>query len=177
MTEPFIGEIQIFGFPYAPVKWAACTGSIMAIRQNTALFSLIGVQYGGNGTVTFALPNFVNCAPGSQGQGPGLTNRVMGDMFGENSVSLTSETMPAHNHQLDVYATRASTSKVGVPVRGAAISPPGKCQAFVPNGVPDTTLAPMILAPSGGNGSHENRQPFLALNYCIALEGNFPSFG
>lgn len=177
MTQPFIGEIQLYGFPYAPLHWALCTGSLMAIRQNTALFSLIGVQYGGNGTVTFQLPNFVNCAPCSQGTGPGLTNRVVGEMFGENSVSLTNETMPAHTHQMEVYGTRAQTNKVATPAAGAAITPPGKCQAFIPGGVPDTTLAPLALTPVGGIGPHENRQPFIALNYSIALEGAFPSFG
>jgi microcystin-dependent protein len=176
MTEPYFGEIQIFGFPYAPANWANCTGALMAIRQNTALFSLIGIQYGGDGTVTFALPNFANCTAVSQGQGPGLTNRVMGEMFGENAVSLTVETMPSHAHQVEVYATRAATAKVGTPVPGAAITPPALAQAFVPAGVPNTTLAPMILAPSGSNVPHENRQPFLALNYCIALQGVFPSF-
>jgi len=177
MTTPFVGEIQIFGFPYAPKSWANCTGGLMAIRQNTALFSLIGAQYGGNGTTTFALPDFVNCAAVSQGQGPGLTNREMGEMFGENAVTLTDDTMPPHLHQFEVYATRAATAKVGTPVPGAAITPPGLSQAFIPDGVPDTTLAPMVLAPSGNNGPHENRQPFLALNYSIALQGVFPSFG
>jgi microcystin-dependent protein len=177
MTEPYIGEIQLFGFSYPPANWASCTGSLMAIRQNTALFSLIGIQYGGDGTVTFALPNFVNRAPCNQGVGPGLSPRAVGEIFGENAVILDSSTMPAHNHQLEVYATRASTGKVGTPVAGAAITPPGQGKAFIPDGTPNTILAPTVLMPSGGNGSHENRQPFLALNYSIALQGVFPSFG
>lgn len=177
MTEPFLGEIQIFGFDYPPLGWASANGAIMALRQNTALYSLLGNQYGGNGTVTFGLPNFTNCAPTNQGTGPGLTNRVMGEMFGENAVTLTTQEMPAHNHTLMVYATRAATDKVGTPVAGAAITPPGQSQAFVPNGTPDTTLSPMTLTMSGGNGPHENRQPFLALGFCISLNGNFPSFG
>ena len=177
MTEPYIGEIQLFGFPYPPARWASCTGSLLAIRQNTALFSLIGVQFGGDGRVTFALPNFVNCAPCNQGQGPGLTQRAVGDLYGENAVSLDPAAMPIHNHLLEVYATRASTAKVGTPTAGAAITPPGQSQAFVPGGTPNEILAPTVLAPSGGNGPHENRQPFLALNYSIALEGVFPSFG
>jgi len=177
MTEPFIGEIQLLAFPFAPKDFANCTGATLAIRQNTALFSLLGVQYGGNGTTTFQLPNFVNCAPCSQGTGPGLTNRVMGELFGENAVTLTNETLPAHIHGIQLYATRAATDKVGTPVPNAAITPPGLCQSFIPGGTPDTTLAPLTLAPAGGNGPHENRQPFLALNYSIALQGNFPSFG
>ncbi len=177
MTEPYVGEIQLFGFPFAPKDFANCTGATLAIRQNTALFSLIGVQYGGNGTVTFQLPNFVNRAPCSQGAGPGLTNRFMGDAFGENSVTLTQDTMPAHLHGIQAYGTRASTDKVGTPVPNAAITAPGQSQAFVPGGTPDTTFAPMMLAPAGGGGPHENRQPFLALNYSIALVGTFPSFG
>ncbi|MFN3536183.1 MAG: phage tail protein [Brevundimonas sp.] len=176
MTEPYVGEIQLYGFPFTPKNWAVCTGATMAIRQNTTLFALIGVQYGGDGVMTFQLPNFVNCAPCSQGMGPGLTNRRMGERFGANGVSLTNDTMPAHIHQLEVYGTRASTDKVSSPVAGAAITPPGKCMAYVPGGVPDTTLAPSALATAGGNVSHENRQPFLALNYCIALQGVFPTF-
>lgn len=177
MTEPFVGEIQLFGFPFPPYKWASCTGALLPIRQNTTLFALLGVQYGGNGTVTFQLPNFVNAAPCSQGSGPGLTGRVMGEFFGSNTVALDTTTMPTHMHQLDVYATRAATDKVGTPAPGAAITPPGQSLAFVPNGTPDTHLSPLTLSSTGGNGPHENRQPFLALNYSIALEGVFPSFG
>jgi microcystin-dependent protein len=177
MTEPFIGEIQLFGFSYPPYGWASCNGATLAIRQNTALYSLLGAQYGGDGVNTFQLPNFTNRAANNQGPGPGLDNRTMGEAYGENAVTLTTDTMPAHNHQLVVYATRAATDKVGAPVAGAAITPPGQSHAFIPNVGPTTTLSPMVLAPSGGNGPHENRQPFLAVNYSIALQGNYPAFG
>lgn len=177
MTEPYVGEIQLLAFPFAPKDFANCTGATLAIRQNTALFSLLGVQYGGNGTTTFQLPNFVNCAPCSQGAGPGLTSRVMGELFGENAVTLTQETLPAHVHGIQVYGTRAATDKVGTPAPNAAITAPGQSQAFIPNGTPETTFAPLVLAQAGGNGPHENRQPFLALNFSIALQGTFPSFG
>lgn len=177
MTEPFIGEIQLFGFSFPPVGWASCNGALLPIRQYTTLFSLLGVQYGGDGVNTFQLPNFMNRAADGQGTGPGLDPRAMGEVFGTNAVTLTTDSMPAHNHQLVVYATRASTDKVGTPVPGAAITPPGQSQAYVPNVGPTTTLSPMVLAPSGGNGPHENRQPFLAINYSIALQGAFPNFG
>ncbi|RZJ45774.1 MAG: phage tail protein [Brevundimonas sp.] len=177
MTEPFLGEIQLFGFSYPPAGWASCNGATLMIRQNTALFSLLGPQYGGDGVNTFQLPNFMNRAADSQGPGPGLDNRTMGEDFGTNAVTLTLDTMPAHNHQLVVYATRASTAKVGTPVAGAALTPPGQSHAYVPNVGPTTTLSPTVLAPSGGNGPHENRQPFLAVNYSMALQGAFPSFG
>ncbi|MDT0977977.1 tail fiber protein, partial [Staphylococcus pseudintermedius] len=103
MTEPFVGQIQIFGFNFAPRDWAVCNGVTMPIQQNTALFSLLGTQYGGNGQTTFQLPNFINRAATQQGQGPGLTPHSIGEPYGVNAVTLTTLQMPAHSHALNVY--------------------------------------------------------------------------
>lgn len=173
MTEPFIGEVQIFGFNYAPYQWALCNGATMAIQQNSALFALIGVNYGGNGTTNFQLPNLTARAPCNQGQGPGLTPRSIGGAFGAVSVGLTEAETPAHNHGMNVF-TGGSGTRSGTPVAGAALS--NGLQLYAANPTLDTTFAPNMMFPAGNGVPHENRQPFLALNFCIALDGVFPSF-
>jgi microcystin-dependent protein len=178
MTDPFIGQIQPFGFNFAPANWAFCNGATLAIQQNTALFSLIGVQYGGNGSTTFQLPNFSARAAGGPGQGPGLSPRAVGDTFGIAQVSLTSAEMPAHQHTLTAFAQTDTTKRSGVPVNGGGLSLPGS-NAVKPfsNTAPNTPMSPTMLLPStGGNQPHNNQQPYLAVNFCIALVGVFPSF-
>lgn len=177
MTEPYIGEIQLFGFPYAPYQWATCSGQLIPIQQNTALFSLLGTQYGGDGKTTFALPNFGGNAGDNQGQGPGLTRRVVGEMIGESSVTLLINELPQHTHVAQIYMARSTTARVGTPVTGAAPSNVAGAQAFVTDGAPDTVLNPMAIGPAGNTQPHPNQQPYLALNYSIALQGVFPSFG
>lgn len=178
MTEPYVGEIQLFGFPFAPAHWATCNGQIMAIQQNTTLFALIGTLYGGDGRVTFALPNFGGMAGDNQGQGPGLTQRFVGEMVGEPNVNLLVNEMPMHTHAAQVYLARGVTARVDTPVTGCA---PTNCTAshgFTTDGAaPNALFNPMMLAPAGGGQSHPNQQPFLAVNYSIALQGVFPSFG
>lgn len=175
MTTPFVGEIQVFGFNFVPNGWAACNGAVLPIAQNTALFSLIGVSYGGNGTTTFQLPNFTNRAPCSQGTGPGLTPRTIGETFGDNSVTLDQTTMPSHSHSLTIFRQTDSSKRSAAPGTGYGITPPDHSTPFV-SAAPTTTFAPNTIAPAGGSIPHENRQPFLALNYCIALQGVYPSF-
>ncbi|ATQ44121.1 phage tail protein [Caulobacter mirabilis] len=177
MTEPFIGEIQLFGFPFAPAKWATCSGQLIPIQQNTALFSLLGTQYGGNGTTNFALPNFGQYSPDNQGQGPGLTPRTVGEMVGTPTVTLLQNEMPAHTHTAQIYMARGVTARVGTPQANSAPSNPTAAQGFVTTGAPDTVLSPMTLAMSGGGLPHENSQPYLTVNFSIALQGVFPSFG
>jgi microcystin-dependent protein len=175
MTTPFIGEIQLFGFPYAPYQWSLCNGVLMAIRQNSALYALIGANYGGDGSVTFGLPNLFESANCSQGQGPGLSSRVIGEPFGAPSVSLGVNEMPAHTHLTATYSARGSSTKTPAPSAGAYLAPNVSNTFLV--AAPNTVLAPGMIQNTGNSVPHENRQPFLALNYSIALVGAFPSFG
>lgn len=175
MTEPFIGEIQLFGFNFAPRNWAQCNGAILSIQQNTALFSLLGTQYGGNGTTNFALPNLASRVACNQGQAPGLTARFIGETFGEQSVSLTLNQMPAHQHDLTLYSQPDTTKRASSPAAGNAVSNPAASSPFVATG-PLAPFAPN-LGPTGGGQPHENQQPYLAVNFCIALQGIYPSFG
>lgn len=174
MTEPFLGEVQIFGFDFNPHNWALCNGVSMLIQQNTTLYSLLGVQYGGNGSTYFNLPNLMNRVPCNQGAGPGLTRRSVGEPFGANGVTLTVDNLPAHIHSVTSYSGSANRS--ADPTFGAGLSSPGATQCFLANPTYDTSLSPSVIQPSGQNQPHDNRQPFLALTFCIALAGTYPSF-
>jgi len=169
--EPFVGEIMMFAGNFPPKGWAFCDGQLLSIAQNTALFSLIGTYYGGNGVVTFALPDLRSRVPmhaGGSG-GPGLTQRFLGEQGGTESVTLLAAQMPMHTHSLQVDTANGTTS-----------SPNAALLARDPAGTPaygvNTTgaLAATAIASAGGNQPHENMQPFLAINYCIALEGIYP---
>jgi len=176
MTEPFIGEIQIFGFNFAPRSWAACNGQIVPIQQNTALFSLLGTTYGGDGKTTFQLPNLVSRAPCSLGQGPGLTFRNLGDTFGSESVTLLTNEMPAHTHIAQAYLQNDTAKRASTPSAGNSLASPASF-AFAP-GAANAPFSPTVLQPNTNGGQpHENRQPYLAVNFCIALQGVFPAFG
>jgi microcystin-dependent protein len=169
MSEPFLGEIRLLPFTFAPAGWALCNGQLLPIAQNTALFSLLGTTYGGNGSTTFALPNLQGAAPMGFGQGPGLSPHDLGETGGSNTVTLLASEMPAHNHALGVSsAAGTSTTATQVPPFAAIGVPP--TNAFGPT---------YNMAPMGGLvGSglpHENRQPYLALNFCIAMQGIFPA--
>jgi len=176
MTEPYMGEIQVFGFDFAPVDWAYCNGETLPTRQYSALFSLLGTTYGGNGSSTFMLPNLSSRAPGGTGAGPGLTQRSAGNAYGEFQHALTVPEMPSHGHSATVYAQRDQTKRASVPAAGSALVTPSTTSPFVPAAVPSTTLSPLAIQPVGSGLPHENRQPFLAVNFCIALQGIYPSF-
>ena len=122
MSEPFIGEIQMFGFYFNPRNWAYCNGATLPIQQNTALFALLGTQYGGNGQTTFQLPNFAGRGGCQQGQGPGLTPRSLGETFGTNTVTLTSTQIPQHNHGITAFAQSDGNKKSGSPSNNSALS-------------------------------------------------------
>ncbi|MGY5799750.1 phage tail protein [Rhizobium hainanense] len=177
MTEPFVGEIQLFGFNFAPSGWASCNGALLIVHQNTQLFSLIGVQYGGNGTQTFQLPNFANRAGCNQGQGIGLTPRTAGDTFGSNDITLTQAEMPAHTHSLTLYNQGDTSKRAASPSTGDALSLPDLSSPFLTNAQPNTQFASNVIGIGGESQPHENRQPFLAVNFCIALSGAYPTFG
>jgi microcystin-dependent protein len=177
MTQPFIGEIQLFGFYFAPRGWAFCNGPTLAIRQNTALFSLLGTTYGGDGRTTFQLPNFTGRTANNQGNGPGLTPRLAGETYGQNGLTLSLLEMPAHAHAFGIYNQGDVAKKTGTPAAGNSLTPPSQSTPLSSEGQPDAPFAPNMLGPAGSGQPHENRQPYLAVNYCIALEGVFPSFG
>ncbi|WP_296224150.1 phage tail protein [Ralstonia sp. UBA689] len=177
MTQPFLGEIQLFGFNYAPYGWALCNGTQMSVSQNTALFSLIGTLYGGNGQTTFQLPNFCARAGCSQGQGLGLSSRTAGESFGEAAITLLSSEMPAHTHSMLLYGQPTQTVRSGTPSANDAMLSPLHAEPFPPAGTaPNTTFSPTMLGVTGQSLPHENQQPLLAMNYCISLNGDFPRF-
>lgn len=174
MSEPFLGEIRLFAGNFAPKGWAFCNGQIMPISQNSALFSLLGTTYGGNGQTTFALPNLQGRVPMHWGQGPGLTPRSLGESSGVENVTLIGNQIPAHTHNLSAAGTQ-----------GDQISPQGNVPAviFDNSGQPingysaaaNTTMAPTTVGTFGGSQPHENMQPYLAVSFIIALEGIYPS--
>ena len=174
MTQPYIGEIQLFGFNFNPRGWAFANGATLPISQNTALFSLIGTIYGGNGQTTFQLPNFAGRAGCEQGNGPGLSPRTLGETFGVNTVTLTSNQIPQHNHGINAFVPANS----GTPAANGGLSQPGiAANKPFSSGAPNTTFAPNMLSPSAGGGQpHQNQQPYLGVNFCIALQGIYPSF-
>lgn len=168
MTEPYLGELRCFGFNYPPRGWAYCQGQLLPIAQNTALFSLLGTMYGGNGQTTFGLPDLRGRAPIGFGQGPGLSPRELGEVGGEEQVTLTAAQIPPHTHTV-MGATDASTKSPtnavpGVTAGGSSYS-----------STPSTPMNAGMIPPSGGgNQPHDNISPYLATNWCIALEGLYP---
>jgi len=175
MSDQFLGEIRIFGWNAAPYQWAACNGQLLPISQNAALFSLLGTTYGGNGTTTFALPNLQGVAPIAAGQGPNLSMRDLGDGGGETSVTLTLNQLPSHTHAAQAgsfgksgpTATPANNTVLSSGLAGALI--------YVQNPTAFAAMNSASVVAVGNNTPHQNLQPFLALNFCIALNGIFPS--
>lgn len=170
MSEPFLGEIQMVGFNFAPRGWAFCHGSILSIAQNDALFALLGTTYGGDGQSTFALPDLRGRIPINQGQGPGLNNRIVGEVGGTETVTLSQQQMPSHTHQVMAATNGARTS---APNGNALAS--GEADVFSRASGSEVGLAPTQLSAAGSTLPHENMQPVLAVNFIIALEGIFPS--
>lgn len=175
MSDPFLGEIQIYGFNFAPNKWAMCQGQLMPIQQNTALFSLLGTTFGGNGTSNYQLPNFKGCIPCGQGQGLGLSQRTMGETFGSDSVTLLQSQIPAHTHGARVYNQTDATKRSGIPSAGAALTITQTAGPYTNNSTTNTTFPVQTIGMAGGSQAHENQQPYLTLNFCICLYGAFPS--
>lgn len=179
MADPYVGEIRAFGFNFAPVRWLLCNGTLLPVRQYQALFTLIGATYGGDGTTTFAVPDFRGRTPVSQGTGPGLTPRVTGEAFGNESVTLLTTEMPSHTHPVTAYLQGTAAKRSAQPVAGYALGSSTKAPSFLgatPPPTPDTFMSPNAIGAAGGSLPHENRQPYLALNFCICFEGVFPSF-
>lgn len=170
MADPFVAEIRIYPFNFAPRGWAFCDGQLLPISQNTALFSLLGTTYGGNGASNFALPNLQGCAPMQPGQGPGLSLHDLGETGGSETVSLLESEIPSHAHAL-----RADSQDPGDNFGPSPLMVLGRANVYqsITNSNL-TALAPEALAPAGGDQPHNNMQPYLTLNFCIALQGVFP---
>jgi microcystin-dependent protein len=174
MSDPYVAEIRIFPFNFAPKGWAFCSGQILPISQNTALFSLLGTVYGGNGTSNFGLPNMQGNAPMAPGQGPGLSLYDLGETGGSTSVTLLQTEIPLHNHPVNVGTQDVADVQVPSPTR--ILGKSKNAFAYVP-GTPTPSLIQMnaaMIGMTGGNLPHNNMQPYLTLNFCIALQGIFP---
>ncbi len=171
MADPFVAEIRIFGFNFAPKGWAFCNGQLLPLSQNTALFSLLGTTYGGDGKSTFALPDLQGRHPMHPGQGPGLSLHDLGETGGEETVTLLESEIPSHSH-----------SEMGSNTQSTQQSPSGNFSAgsnaarrYAPAATnPDVMMNPLAIAPTGGGLPHNNLSPYLVLNFCIALQGVFP---
>ncbi len=176
MADPFVAEIRIFPFNFAPRGWAWCDGQLLPLSQNTALFSLLGTTYGGNGKSNFALPDLQGRAPMHPGQGPGLSLHDLGETGGSETVTLLESEIPSHSHAL-----RASLDdgdlKIPSPARSLAKSQGGG--AYLPGPPPGgaQVMSDQTLAPAGGEAPHNNMQPYLTFYFCIALQGVFPPRG
>jgi microcystin-dependent protein len=171
MADPFVAEIRIFPFNFAPKGWAFCDGQLLSLSQNTALFSLLGTTYGGDGKSNFALPNMQGNAPMHPGQGPGLSLHDLGETGGSQTVSLLESEIPSHPHVMRAV-TDPGDLKIPTPTRSIARSQGSNAYK---NTNSTTPMNPAALAPAGGDQPHNNMQPYLTLNFCIALQGVYPA--
>ncbi|WP_426335718.1 phage tail protein [Pseudoduganella sp. R-31] len=177
--DNFIGEIRLFAGNFPPLGWAFCDGSLLSIAQNTALFALIGTTYGGNGQTTFALPDLRGRVPLHQGTQPGTANTyVMGQQAGVETVTLASNQLPSHNHSASASTAVPPATGTGINLTGPTTyvpAAPAKPKFYAPAGSSMVPMSPQAIQPAGGNQSHNNMAPFLALSFIIAIEGIFPS--
>ena len=167
--DPFVAEIRIFPFNFAPKGWAFCDGQILPISQNTALFSLLGTTYGGDGKSNFALPDMQGNAPMHPGQGPGLSLHDLGETGGSDTVSLLESEIPSHSHSAAASFADATERQPGGQKFAAGIG-----MSYYAPAAALTPLSDQMLAPAGGDQPHNNLQPYLTLNFCIALQGVYP---
>ena len=171
MSDPFIGEIRMFGGSFAPAGWAFCNGQLMPISQNDALFTLIGTTYGGDGPETFGIPDLQGRVPMHSGQGPGISqNYVLGEKGGVESVTLTTQQTPIHNHAFVASGDPANQIAGTNGVCAAAVA-----QEYLYAGAPNVNLTAQMVQPVGGSQPHENLQPYLAISFILSLFGIFPT--
>ena len=167
MADPFVAEIRIFPFNFAPKGWAWCDGQLMPLSQNTALFSLLGTTYGGDGKSTFALPDLQGSTPMHHGQGPGLSLHDLGEIGGSETVSLLESEIPVHSHRVGVVNDSGFSSE---PTGNVA----ARNNFYHDSAQPLVSMAPEALAPAGGDQPHNNMMPYLTFYFNIALQGVFP---
>jgi microcystin-dependent protein len=171
VADPFVAEIRIFPFNFPPKGWAWCDGQLLPISQNTALFSLLGTTYGGNGKSNFALPDLQGRAPMHPGQGPGLSLHDLGETGGAEAVTLLESEIPAHNHL--VGAQNTPLGGVATPA-GNTLNRPASGNLYNAAGPAPVAMSPQGLAPAGGDQPHNNMQPYVTFYFNIALQGVFP---
>ena len=172
MAEPFLGEIKMVGFNFAPQGWAFCAGQLLAINQNTALFSLLGTQFGGDGQSTFALPNLQSRIPVGFGQGPGLSPYQMGQVSGSESVAVQVANLPAHSHLVAAVAAKGNSPS---PASHLPATDAAGVTAEYSTAAPTTTMNERMITPTGGNVPLPILPPTLGVNFIIALAGIFPA--
>ena len=179
MSTPFVGQISMFGFNFAPRGWAICQGQLLAISQNTALFSLLGTNYGGDGRTTFGLPDLQGRMPMNQGNGTGRSSRTMGQAGGTESVTLMQPQMPSHSHNgtVEPVASTEQGDDSDPTDKAPAVEGTGRGKANQYSESSNTTMlgSNFTTNPTGGNQPHENMPPFQVVNFCIALQGIYPS--
>ena len=188
MPQQYVGEIILVGFNFAPAGWALCDGSLLSIAENDTLFNLIGTTYGGDGQTTFAVPDLRGRVPIGRGQGPGLSNRTIGESSGEEAVTLLTAQMPQHTHAIDVNSLATARCRNGAgnqrtPVGNVPAIEAAGVTATYSNAVPDVNMnaaavtvnGSVGMLPAGGSQPHSNLQPYLTMSYCISLFGSFPS--
>jgi microcystin-dependent protein len=168
--DPFVAEIRIFPFNFAPKGWAFCDGQLVPLSQNTALFSLLGTTYGGNGKSNFALPDVQGRVPMHPGQGPGLTLHDLGETGGSETVTLMASEMPSHSHAI---TAQTLPGNIKLPSSSVALSRSAGGYAYTPPGT-TVAMADSTFSPAGSDVPHNNLQPYLTLNFCIALQGVYP---
>jgi microcystin-dependent protein len=173
MSSPFLGEIEIFGFNFAPYGWAQCNGQLLPVTQNTALFSLLGTQFGGDGHSTFGLPNLQGQIPVGPGQGPGLSRYTIGETAGAETVTLTVSEIPSHTHTLPVDPG-AGRSPAPSPSTVLGATGRGAPEVYADAATSGAMMTVSSVGASGGSQPHNNMMPYLTLNYCISLQGVFP---
>jgi microcystin-dependent protein len=177
--DPFLGEIRCFGFNFAPNGWFTCNGQLLSINQYTALFSLLGTYYGGNGTSTFGLPNLQGAVPIGQGTGPGLSTIVLGELAGTPTHQLLTAEMPAHTHTLPARAVQGTdftpAANESTAQGHGGSGPSGFRIDIYTTNTPGTTLLPNTIGLAGGSQPHDNMQPSLVMNWCIAWQGVYPA--
>jgi len=171
MSNPFVAEIRIVAFNFAPKGWAFCDGQLLPISQFTAVFSLMGTSYGGNGTTTFALPNLQGSAAMHQGQGPGLSDRFVGETGGSAAVTLIPSELPAHTHTVQGATGGGLSAPSGTDIWGSALR--GRPAPYMSGGG-NVSMSPAATATAGASTPHNNMPPYLTLNYVVALQGVFP---
>jgi microcystin-dependent protein len=175
MSDPFVAEIRIFPFNFAPKGWAFCNGQLLPISQNTALFSLVGTFYGGDGKSTFGLPNLQGSAPMNQGQGAGLEDRFIGETGGEQNITLLQTEIPAHTHTASADSGGGTShDPTGNVWASAQVLRVGQ-KLYAGTGGP--SMNPGALTVAGKSFPHNNMMPYLTLNFCIALQGIYPARG
>lgn len=174
MADPFVAEIRIFPFNFAPKGWAWCDGQLLPLSQNTALFSLLGTTYGGNGKSNFALPDLQGSAPMHPGQGPGLSLHDLGEAGGSQTVTLLQSEIPLHTHNMGAQTVPLGATAVAT---NATLSRPASGNLYFTGAATTVPMDPNTLAPSGGSAPHNNMQPYLTLYFNIALQGVFPPRG